>query len=387
MKNITDKIRNYLQLGIMTATFTMASCVDDGDKTIVLEKPKPTVSQAPSIDTNTTNIPNISYFIETEGNDNVLRIDMTGIQEVGTSGWLYLKGTNLDGQNVWVDIDGTPKSISVINNSDNNSTATSAVDLVFLVDNSGSMSQEADAIARDIVNWSQQLQQSNLDICFGCVGYSVSGTINGALNLTDATSLASYLNRSSGTNRTIGFAGNDATRLQSYASSMTKANNECGGMALRYADKAFSFRTNANRIYVNFTDEFNQPNKISEYSTESFKDLSSWSSIQGTVHTVYSNGINIDTNTTTGDNIGSDEYPWRISWYTGGTIITANSDFSGVTLNSLPITGALRNSYIIRINDIEDLLDGQTHNVTITIMSTDGATKAVKTFPVIFGTN
>lgn len=369
----------------------MASCVSDGDETIVLEDGKVLVAgipsdddatEAPSIDRNTTNIPNINYTLETEGNDAIMKIDMTGIQEYGSSGWMHLNGTNSAGQNLWVDVDGTPKGVLVYNNGDDGTSAKIVADLVFLVDNSGSMNDEADAVARDIVSWSQKLQQSNLDIRFGCVGYSVGGTINGALNMTNASELDSYLNRngSYGTSRTMGFAGADASVLTTAAGSMRTVRDECGGMALRYADKNMSFRTGANRIYVNFTDEPNQPNRVNDYSTESFRDLSGWNVMQGTVHTVYS------ADTIFAESIGTKEKPWRISWYTGGTFLRADKHFTGVTLENLSVTGAMQNSYVIRFTNIEEYLDGKPHYVTMTILSADGKTKAVKTFNIVFGT-
>lgn len=377
--------------GVITAMLAMASCVNDGDETIVLEDGKTLIAgipsdddatEAPSIDKNTTNIPNINYTLEMEGNDAIMKIDMTGVQEYGSSGWMHLSGTNSADQNLWVDVDGTPKGVLVYNNGENETSSQIVADLVFLVDNSGSMSEEANAIARDIVSWSQKLQQSNLDIRFGCVGYDVDGDISGALNMTNASELGSYLNRSgySGTSRTVGFAGTDASELAASASSMTRISDECGGKALRYADRNMKFRTGANRIYVNFTDEPNQPNRVNDYSTESFKDLSGWNVMQGTVHTVYS------ADTTFAEFVGTREKPWRISWYTGGTFLRADRSFTGVTLESLPVTGAMQNSYVIRFTNIEEYLDGKPHYVTITILSADGKTKAVKTFNIVFGT-
>lgn len=46
--------------------------------------------------------------------------------------------------------------------------------------------------------------------------------------------------------------------------------------------------------------------------------------------------------------------------------------FSGVTLNSLPVTGAMQNSYIIRFTNVSEFMDGQSHEVKVTILSEDG---------------
>lgn len=368
------------------ALFTLTSCLSDGDDTIVLEDgnqsgiPSDDIAGPnPEIGSSTTTIPNIQYTVEQDGSDAIVRIDMTGVQNADDYSWLRLLGTGLQGQNVWIEVDGTPKGILVTNSSDNQADSRAKVDLVFCVDNSGSMSEEANAIARDIVSWANLLENSNIDIRFGCVGYSVSGTINGAINLTDAENLSTYLNRTSGTSRTVGFSGADASALNTAANAFGSSYDECGGMALRYADANMNFRSGANRIYVNFTDEPNQPGGNTGWSTEFFKSQSNWSTVQGTVHTVFS-GSRTFTET-----IGSNERPWRISEYTGGTVLYASSDFSGVTLTSLPVTGAMQNSYVIRFTNVADLMDGQTHEVKITILSSDGKTRAERTFYIVFG--
>lgn len=391
MKKIYSRI-SFVLFSLLACTLT--SCLSSGDDTIILESgtastsgiPSDDLAEAnPTITSATTSIPNIQYFIETEDDDAIVRIDMTGIQDMSASSssstsWLRLIGTAQDGQNVWLSVDDTPKGILVYNNSDSQQESAIAVDLVFLVDNSGSMGEEADVIAQDIQDWAQTLEDSGLDIRFGCVGYSENGRINGAINLTDASSLSTYLNRASGTSRTMGFSGSDAATLQTAASSYS-VSAECVGIALWYADKNISFRSGANRIYVNFTDEPNQPANTSKYSTEYFKDQSNWSTSQGTVHTVFSGSTSFT------ETIGSRERPWRISEYTGGTTMYASSTFSGVTLSDLPVTGAMQNSYIIRFTNISEYMDGKSHVVKITVKSTDSKTQAEKTFYVTFGSS
>lgn len=366
---------------------TLTSCLNDDNDTIVLESsnntgiPSDNLATAnPEIGTATTSIPNVQYTIEEEDGDVIIRIDMTGIQDVDTYDWLRLIGTGESGQNVWVSIDGKPKGILVYNTADDeDGEVERAVDLVFLVDNSGSMSQESDAIAKDIISWSETLEDTGLDIEFACVGYSEHGTINGGINLTTAETLSTYLNRETGQSRTMGFSGSDATSLESAASNYS-VKDECGGMALRYADANIKFRSSSNRVYVNFTDEPNQPNYNQEYSVEFFADQSNWATNQGTVHTVYS----ADTLWT--EKQYYSEKPWRISEYTGGTILIAPSSFSGVTLENLPVSGAMKNSYIIRFTNVSEFMDGQSHVVKITILSADGNTRAEKTFYMTFGT-
>ena len=159
---------------------------------------------------------------------------------------------------------------------------------------------------------------------------------------------------------------------------MSTDGNECGVMAIQFADRYFTFRNGANLVYVNFTDEPNQPNGIEVYSVKFFESQNTWPSANGTVHTVYSASQFYD------NRWNYSEQPWLISEYTGGTTIFAPSNFSGVTLESLPVTGAMENSYIVRFANVKDLLDGKSHKIHITIRSKDGSVVADKTFYVVF---
>lgn len=332
-----------------------------------------------------TNIPNFSSPILEDGsNGKVARISLTGIQTPNND-WLKLYGTDDARQNIWMEIDGKPKSIAIINSEEaevrSSVVATKAqADVVFLVDNSGSMSQEANAVAREILSWSEKLSKV-MDVKFACVGYNDGGAVCGALNITDVADLSTYLNRSTGTSRTKGYAGSDAETLAAIATSYD-ASGECGTTALRFADENFNFRTGANRIYVNLTDEPNQPGGITKYSVESVNSKSEyyeWNTARGTIHTVFS-GANYGYTESYNWSPLYDEKPWLMSEYTGGTaILDAPSDFSGVTLEGLPVTGAITNSYILRINVTPDLLTGK-HTVKITILSEDGTVKAEKIF-------
>lgn len=378
-------------LCMLLASAAFTSCLSDGEETFVLENGKTTIAGIPSdadatpnpvVDGNTTSIPNVLYTTEYDGDDAIVRLDMTGIQDASdASGWLRLLGTGYgDQQNVWVEVDGVPKGILVYNTADDQSgSATVKVDLVFLIDNSGSMNEEADAIARDIMAWSQKLCSSGLDVRYGCVGYD--GYISGALNIADVKTLDAFLNYNNykGTSRTSHFYGADAAELSKAATAYANYYNECGVAALRFADEHFSFRTGANRIYVNFTDEPNQPNGKEGFSVEYVNNAANWNSSKGTVHTVYSSYTSFT------ESPLKEEFPWKLSDYTGGTFLTASSSFTGVTLESLPVTGAMMNSYIIRFTNVADLMDGKPHEVKITIVSPDGKTRAERTFYIVFG--
>ena len=373
-------LRLSVILSVVVLSFSVASCLEDDGETIILRAGK--INHIPSDDWADPNpeiadpnadIPNPNFVVEYENGEPVVRIDMTGIRDNDKDEWLKLFGTGYD-QNIWVEVDDDPKGLLVYNNSDNEDNLAIKIDLVFLVDNSGSMSEEADAIARDIISWAEKLRNSGLDIKFGCVGYD--GRITGALNLTSVADLSNYLNHSTGTKRTMGFVGSDADKLQSVKSGydVSTSLDECGAAALRYADEQFAFREGANRIYVNFTDEANYSKGIYRFSVESFKASELWNPSQGTVHTVFS---------ASKAGCGT-EYPWKLSEYTGGTTIETSSSFSGVSLESLPVTGAMQNSYILKFANIEKYMDGKSHVVKVTVLSEDNSVRAERTYNVIF---
>jgi len=361
----------------LIASFSFYSCSSDdsdpADPTGIPDDSEATASPVISIEEINTLIPNAQF--SAEGEYSVINVNLTGIQHPETKEWLRLLGTKQAEQNIWVEVDGKPKGILVQNLSagDNNNQKVLA-DLVFLVDNSGSMSQEANAVAEGIVDWATKLSSQGLDIQFGCVGYE-SG-INGALGFSNLSGINKYLNRAgrNGTSRTKGYQGADSLKLATAAKTYQNGYDECGAEALRFADENFSFRYGSNRIYVNFTDEPNQPGGSAEWSVEYVKDQTKWNTNKGTVHTVFS---------ADSTNMYVSQYryekPWLMSDYTGGTSLFVRSDFKDVTLDQLPVTGAMANSYIIKFKNTSDLQDG-THTVKITILSPDQKVKSVKEF-------
>ena len=358
-----------------------ASCLGDDNRTITLSKGEPNALPEFDEGDGNTNIPNINYTVDDKKDDIV--IDMTGIQDPDSDDeWLKLIGSKDPDQNIWITIDTKVIRIIVKNNADDTDASKNVKnDFIFLVDNSGSMGDEANAIAKEISSWAENLS-SKLDVQFGCVGYD--GLIRGAINLTSYDKLSAYLNRSGkiGINRTIGFDGPDAEYLESSKSSydLSKAQDECPMAALKYADALFSFREGANRIYVNFTDEPNYPSNKEEFSVHFLASQSNWKASQGTIHTVYS-ATDISSETT-----NQKEKSCRMSEYTGGTTLYVKNDFSDASLESLPITGAMQNSYTIRCKDVKEFIDGYEHTLTITIMTKDGRVKAKKSFTVTFPT-
>lgn len=380
-------MKKYFLSAIVVATFAIGFTASDevyedetGQKVDTTGIPSDDLAQPnPEVITPTTTIPNIQTSVTNEDGTIVMRIDMTGVKNSTDLDWLKLYGTGLSNQNVWVEIDGKPKGIDVINLGEQTE-RTVMTDIVFTVDNSGSMGEEANKIANDIIAWAQLLANSNIDARFGVVGYE--GPITGALNMTTVDELSAYLNYSYGTYRTYHFGGPDAADLQDKAPNYHVGGwAECGACAIEYANEYFNFRTGANRIYINFTDEPNQPYGKEKYSVKFFESQTNWAPAQGTVHTIYSDS-KFDYN-----NWNYDEQPWLISEYTGGTTQFIRWDASDLDLTKILVTQAMQNSYIIRLKDVGDLInDGIEHEVHVTILSEEGENqvRAEKTFMVRF---
>lgn len=339
----------------------------------------------PEVSNPTITIPGCSNVLLYKDGYAYLAITMNGIWDSVNNEWLKLFGTGLNGQNFWLSLDGVPKGVDIYNNSDSEGNTLMA-DVVFLVDNSTSMSEEADEVARNIVTWTSQLEASGLDIRVGIVGYGggYSPSIGGALNITTSAALKEYLDRASGIYRTFGFGGEDAETLRALANTPEYDGpnymTEDGVVALRFADDNFNFRSGANRVYVNFTDEPNQPEGNAKWSVEWVNpENGNWTPEKGTIHTVYSSYEFTYVNPL------YTEQPWKLSEYTGGTVLFTRSDFQGVTLLDLPVTGALQNSYLIRITGIDDMIDdGLPHTITITILTENGDIAGVISFEVYF---
>ncbi len=324
--------------------------------------------ETPTIIENTVVLPDFISILEKDESTGyyMININITGISD-GESGYLDLKGTGDTGQNVWLEFDKAPKGILV----EKVSSSTRAMnDIVFLVDNSGSMSEEANAIATSIQAWATELNDAGIDAQFGCVGYN--GYIYGALDLTDVSGISDYLNRTTGTSRTVGFEDDEFLSSMASESTYRTTYGECGVVALRFANDLFSFRDGSNRIYVNFTDEPNQTNGDENNSVE-YVNQASWSG-KGTVHTVFSA-------TSCNTSYNNNEDPRLMSTYTGGTSMDVDSSFTGVTLSSLPVSEAIQNSYIIRFTNIENYVGtGSAYDVMLVIK--DGSVQSAKTISI-----
>ena len=177
---------------LMLAAISLVSCLEDHTDTLRLEQGLEgsesskdlLATMNPEVGTTNTRVPNVNYTFENKDGaleEMVVRLDMTGIQSQTTSEWLRLIGTGEQGQNLWISIDCQPKFVQVYNTiDDEDENVVIKNDIVFLVDNSGSMDDEADALARDLEEWAKSLT-TTFDMKFGCIGYN--GLITGALNI------------------------------------------------------------------------------------------------------------------------------------------------------------------------------------------------------------
>ena len=358
---------------------------------------------APTVTANNVTIPNFSAPSVEEGiNGAIGNITFTGIKGIDGE-FLSLAGTGESGQNIWMTIDNVAKSLVIVNADDVAASRRAAkkgmADIVFLVDNSGSMDEEADALAEQVLEWAQSLSEV-VDCKFGCVGYGDNSYgIDGGMDLADITELNDFLNRSNvwGTYRTYDFYGANAKKLENLALSETQyyngSYNECGALALHFADEQFSWREGSNRIYINFTDEPNQPNELSKWSVETLNaantQLYNWNAAKGTVHSVYSEDDQADYEEGGWYYDYNKEYPylyekpWAMSDYTGGITLFTDRYFTNFKLDDIEVTGAILSSYILRFNITDDLRSGS-HTITITVKDKNGS-MATKTFPnVVF---
>ena len=308
------------------------------------------------------NIQPTATFSKTSGNESRIRLNLTGMLNPVTNLPIQLVAQ----QNLFVTEDSKVKGMLVTKVGSGNILK---ADIVFAVDNSGSMDEEADSVAASIIKFSQKLQSSGLDVKLAVVGYQY-GNVNGGINFTNATAIQTYLNRSYGTYRTEGFSGTDSASLENKALTFGLGlSDENGVLAVFFADSNYSWRSDAQRVFINFTDESVQPNGLYEWSTENLCDKLSG---KITVHTVWSGDA--DTANAYTWQALYDERPWDMSKCTGGTVVLVPGDASGLDLSQLPVTGALSNSYLI-----EFLTSGSasSHTVEITVKENNADGKRI----------
>ncbi|HXS81659.1 MAG TPA: vWA domain-containing protein [Methylomirabilota bacterium] len=292
-------------------------------------------------------------FSCTVGNEIRIRLNLLGVVDPRTGQPLPLGAGE-----IFVTEDGVLKGKKVSQPVTNDRLR---ADVAFIVDDSGSMGEEADSIASRITAFARSLEARNMDVRVGCVGhgYNSDQRVYGALDLTTAQSLEAYLGRGRGLGRTVGFTGRDSAALASAARGFGGiGGGENSIIGIRFADQHFSWRPGANRVYVAFTDEPTQPGGDTALATRQF--VREWRSGagRGTVHMVYSSD-------TTGYWVPNHfERPWDLATLTGGTIKLAQRDAAGLDLESLPVTGVIAAS---RLVEFKTSSAAGIHKVVVTV--------------------
>jgi len=319
-------------------------------------------------------VPNAEF---TKGSGGKIVINLTGLVHPLTGQPIELFADYSGGNyNFYLTEDGVVKGVKLTKVSSSN---TLKADIVFTIDVSGSMSQEADSVATGIVAFANFLTAAGLDVQFGSVGYI--GNVRGALNLTSAAELEGYLNGRgyTGTSRPRYFSGPDSAALEmaSYTFANDHSGSEDGVVGILFADSLFNWRQGSQKIFINFTDEPTQPGYSYKWSTANICD-----NFPGyaTVHTVFSG----DT-TYYGSNYNWQdlyrEKPWDMSACTGGTVFYTNAYADSLDLTALPLTLALTNSY--KIEFISANPTGP-HTIVITVKVTD-ADGRVEYIDILYG--
>lgn len=382
------------------ALMALTSCVGDGGETIPLEFQKPTedispidgipsdaiANKNPSV-TPTVAMPDVTIQVVTGSKGvQIAEILLPGLRYPASEDWLtYLTGTDggADYPHVWVSVDGDPKGCKVLNNFNEEVGAPIDVEIVFLVNNSNNMKEAGDMLYRSFDNFAYELAACNLSVRYGCVGYGggdSSKGVDGACKPTDAVAFKAYLGREgcTGVTRTKGFVDNEALE-QLAQSRFQNCEGECGVEALKFADSAFPTKGGAYRVYLNLTDEPNQPEGDSQWSVETVKTQDLWCAGKGTIHTLFSGNKEFT------NQVNNYEHPWLLSDYTGGFVTYTDSKLTDVTLSSLPMTVSLKRFATIRIAKVEKYMDDKAHDMKITVMSKDMKLQADKTFKAKFG--
>lgn len=278
---------------------------------------------------------------------------------------LYYNSENPSSSNIFIQQNGVPKGLLV---SKAGPGTTLKADIVFTVDNSESMSEEADVIKSSIISFANTLSERGLDVKFGFVSYDKS--INGAVNITSVSDLLSHINsiRNSETNGKYKFSGNDANTLQTNASNYASAGGENGVQACLFANQYFTWRTGASKVFINFTDEPTQPN--AEDLSFNTAELANKLGGIATVHTVFSEDPSYDYNYWGKYR----EKPWAMSEATGGTVKFVDGSAANLVLTDLPVVSTLSNSYSVEYMKGSSTVQEWLVTITVYTPTADGST-------------
>lgn len=310
-------------------------------------------------------VPTGTFAAGPVGNPNRITLNLLGLLDPSGA------PITLGADHVWVSEDGGLRGCKITPAAD---AGALPVDLVFVIDDSSSMSEEADSVAIKVADFAVKLAGSGIDLRAGCVGfgYNSDQKVYGALDLARAADLQTYLTGPgrTGRGRTVGYGGPDAAALLAAAPNYTvSGGGENGIVGIRFADRQFAWRAGANRVYVLFTDEPTQPGGKTDWASARLIQDFAPGSGRGTIHAVFSG----DTTAFAWQNF-TRERPWMLAAGTGGTRAFIAPNAHDLDLNRLPVTHAIAASSRIEFLSSDASV---AHDVEVTVITptADGRTK------------
>jgi hypothetical protein len=61
-----------------------------------------------------------------------------------------------------------------------------------------------------------------------------------------------------------------------------------------------------------------------------------------------------------------------------------NASFTGVSLNDLPVTGSMKNTYVVKFSNVMQYMDNKKHTIKLTVMTIDRMVRAEREYEVNF---
>ncbi len=275
----------------------VSACRENASETQIPEIPPDQTGPVPEVLKNNVVLSGTFY---SPSIDNRRRLNLSGIviTEIG----IDLYGTNDPLQNIWLEVDGVNKGILVRRVSPSNRLK---ADIVFCVDVSGSMNEAIiDSIINTITIFDDFIYRRGIDARYGGVGFV--GDIRGVKLLTDdVANFRSWMQAK----RFVDTA--TQVLFPAFGSSHLSENPIS---AIRYADSLFSWRTDAQKVFIVFTDVPIKPSSREEWSLTWIRNNLKG---RGIVHTIFASDTSKYTNLWSTPNL-SNQNPKDLSKVTGG---------------------------------------------------------------------
>ncbi len=302
----------------------LSSCRENPSETNIPEIPADPAGPVPEVVKNNVFPAGTFYTVSLERR----RLNLAGI--VINNYGIPLYGTGDPDQNIWLEIDGVNKGILVKKVSTSNRLK---ADIVFCVDVSGSMNDAiVDSIANTVAAFSSYLYRNGIDSRFGGIGFV--GDIRGVKLLTeDVANFRSWI---------LAKRFIDTATQVLFPQFGSSSLNENPVSAIRYADSLFNWRTDAQKIFVVFTDVPVKPSSREDWST-------SWVRTnlrgRGVVHVVFASDSSRYTNLWSTPNL-TNQNPKDLATFTGGTYKMLPDGYN-LNLLYLPMVESLLYSHSI----------------------------------------